>query len=193
MADTITIKDDGKTFESHPEGQYGAVCVDVVDLGQRLKNYPGTPPKLQPTLAIVFHTDERDANGQPIELSAEFSASMNSKAALRGFLESWRGKSYTEEQAKAGIPVHKLEGIGALVSVEHKTSQKGRTYAKIKSIAPLPKAMTAPGRDGYRRAEYWAERKDSYAKEAAQFLRDHGNQNHDDFPPPVDSDDDMPF
>ena len=70
-----------------------------------------------------------------------------------------------------GVPLHKLTGQAALITVEHKTSQKGRTYANVKGITPLPPqmAVAAPSAEGYSRAEYIEERKKAYAQESRTF------------------------
>lgn len=172
MADEINAKDNGGGgFLPHPEGQFGAVCVDTIDLGERLKTW-GNKPKVSPMCALVFMTgEENESTGHLHDVHQEFTVSMFESASLRLFLEAWRGRSYTEEQAKAGVPLHKLVGQAALISVEHKKSAKGRTYAVIKSIMPLPKGMIAPAvnLDGYERAAFWEDRKKGYRDELANF------------------------
>jgi len=56
---------------------------------------------------------------------------MNERSGLRRFLESWRGRSYTPDQAAEGVPLHLLEGLSALLTIEHRRSAKGRAYARI--------------------------------------------------------------
>jgi len=168
MSDNVIARDGGKKFTPHPEGQFAAVCTDVIDLGERVKEFPGTPPKITPTVALVFETGEVNEDGKAHTVAKEFNVSMNEKAALRQFLEAWRGKSYSEAEARAGVPLGKLAGHAALVSVEHRTSAGGRTYATFRTIAPLPKAMAAPELPAYTRADYWAERKAEYAEEVAK-------------------------
>lgn len=194
VADEVHAKDDGAKFEPHPEGQYAAVCADVIALGDKVETFAGQNPRVVRKCALVFQTGILNSEDEPHEVSAEFTISMNMKAGLRLFLESWRGKSYTDEQAQQGVPVHKLAGVFALLSVEHKKSAKGRTYAKIKSVAPMPKGLPAPVAVGYHRADFWAERKKQYAEEVAKFRRETAASSHDDFdPPPEDDDDDLPF
>lgn len=181
MADEVTAKDSGVKFLPHPEGQFVAQCVDVVNLGERVKTFPGTPAKVQPVVALVFQTGELREDGTPFEISAEFTVSMNERAGLRLFLEAWRGKSYTEDEAKAGVPLHKLAGAAALISVEHKQSAQGRTYGKIKGISPLPKQMPKPDFvTAYGRQDYWTEKKAKYAEEVKAFKAD-TEAPHDDF------------
>lgn len=167
MTDQVTARDKSEgSFTPHSEGQFAAVCVDVVDLGQRVEQWPGSPDRIVDKCAIVFGTD---SEGETKDIASEFSLSMHEKAKLRKFLEAWRGKSYTDEQAKQGVPLDKLVRKGALISVEHKTSGKGRKYAVIATIAPLPKQMDAPASDGYERPKFWAERKTQYAEEAKKW------------------------
>lgn len=189
MADPVTARDEGQAFIAHNEGQFAAVCADVVDLGQRVEQYPGKPARVVPKCALVFVTN---TPGETKDVSVEVTVSMGEKATLRKLLEDWRGKSYTPEQAQAGVPLDKLVGHGALISVEHKRSAKGRTYAKIKSLAPLPKEMTAPSVNGYVRPDFWAARKKAYSEEAARFQQTVVARSEEPVQP-VDEDDDLPF
>lgn len=192
MVDRLIVRDEGgdSTFTPHPEGQFAAACVDVIDMGWRVNEWQGEE-KLVYKLALVFVTDtDADTN----TVSMEFTASMGEKANLRHFLESWRGRSYKPEQIAQGIPVDKLAGQGALLSVEHKVSRKGRTYARIRSIAPLPQTMQPPVANGYTRPDFWAERKAEYANEAAIFRARTQPAPLDDEPIPTPGDDDdLPF
>jgi hypothetical protein len=127
MPDTITVKDTGAKFAPHPEGQYAALCVDTIDLGERVESFPGKPPKCSAKCVIAFWTGEENPDtGERLLVHAEFTVSMNERAGLRKFLEDWRGKSYREEEAKSGVPLHKLVGVPALISIEHKTSANNR-------------------------------------------------------------------
>lgn len=191
MADQVTAQNNDKPFPTHVEGQFTARCADIVDLGERVEQYPGKPAKLTRKVALVFLTN---APGEVKEISGEFTLSMGEKAGLRQFLESWRGKSYSAEQAATGVPLDKLEGQPGLISVEHKKSAKGNLYAKIKSIAPLPAGLSAPVLNGYARAEFWQGRKKAYADEAAKHKQTLVASSE--APPPEqydDSEDPLPF
>lgn len=194
MADVITAVSTGTQFAPHPEGGFPMVCVDTINLGERVEQYPGSPAKIVHKCAIVFQSGEVNEEGRLHELSAEYTVSMYETAGLRKLLEAWRGKAYTEEQAKAGVPIHKLVGQAALIQVEHKLSGKGRAYAKISAIMPLPKGMTAPTLPKYERPDFWAERKREYAEGVAK----HRGTQYDDGPGDAREDDDdglgeMPF
>lgn len=192
MADPYVLKNEGGVqFSPHPDGQTPAACVDFLDLGNRVKTFPGSEPKLVYCVALVFASGELNEAGRLHEVSKEFTASMHEKASLRKFLEDWRGKTYTKEEVAQGIPADKLVGKTCLLTVEHKESARGRTYASIRGIAPLPKQIPAPTFTGYVRAPFWEERKKAYATEASQFERDHTPKVH---PYPEMADDfDIPF
>jgi len=75
-------------------------------------------------------------------IGKDYTLSMHSKSSLRKDLKSWRGKDFTDEEAKA-FDITKLLGVGCMLNVLHKTSGEN-TYANISSIATLPKGMKAP-------------------------------------------------
>lgn len=198
MADTITAKGNDSKFKPHPDGQFVAQCVDAIDLGEKVEDYPGTPEKLAHKCALVFRTGEKNPDtGELIDVAQEFTVSMGEKANLRKALESWRGKPYTEQQIEEGVPIHKLAGNWALVTVAQKQSGKGRTYAFIQSIVGVPAMMRdrLPTFPAYERAEFWQTRKDEYAKGAKAFRAKHAAPPSDDFDDSQvqDDADDLPF
>jgi hypothetical protein len=201
MADTLIAKGGTEAkFRPHPEGQYVAQCVDTIDLGNKVESFPGTPDKLAHKIVLVFRTGEvNEQTGEVIDIAREFTLSMNEKANLRKFLEQWRGKPYTAEQAEAGVPLHKLVGNFALITVAHRTSGAGRTYANLTACVGLPKQMSEAAKDmskGYTRADYWQQRKDEYAQgvQAFRSVAAAPPADFDDFPAALeDSEDDLPF
>lgn len=176
-------------------------CVDVIDLGERVEDFPGRPAKIARKGALVFASGERKEDGTLHTVSAEFTLSSHEKASLRLALESWRGRKYSDDELDAGLPLHKLTGQLALVLVEHATSKGGRTFAKPRAITPVPKAMRqfAPDVSDYTRAPYWEDRKAEYAAGVRKFRTDHGGAtaDHDstfaDLPTTGDTGDDLPF
>ena len=188
-------------FTPHPEGQYSLRCVDVINLGEKVTQWGEDPARISPKVVLVFYSSETEADGRKREISSrEFTISMNEKANLRHFLEAWRGRPYTDSEVLAGVPLGKLEGQTALASIAHKKSQKGRTYAVIQSLMPLPKAMPAPLPSDYQRAPYWEERKKEYAKQVQDFKAtvstppmEHNFEDFDQVPPEDDGPDSLPF
>ena len=156
MADSITARADDKPFTIPPEGSYTAICVDIVDMGEQLNEHFG---KWQHKCALIFQIDEKNPDtGRRFEMAERHSVTMGEKANLRKFLGQWRGKMYSDAEAKEGAPLEKLVGVNALVQIGHKASPStGKVYANIISIMPLPKAMPKIAPEKYERAEYWAD------------------------------------
>lgn len=197
MADKKTARDTGGTFELHPADVFAARCVDLIDLGLHPEKFQDQPEVLKDKVALVFLTSHVSEDGKPGELGIEFTCTFGSKANLRKFAETWRGKPYTDEEAKTkGVPLEKFVGVPALLTVVHKTSKKGNQYAAIGGISKLPAAMatSAPEADGYSRSEFWEKKKAEYA---AATLAWTGNQPKGDEPdePAYGGDDvdDLPF
>jgi hypothetical protein len=203
MSDVITAKGSESKFRPHPEGQHIGVCVDVVDLGLKVQDFPGTDPYLAATCALVFRTGERnEETGEYIDIAREFTVSMGDRANLRKFLEQWRGRPYTKDDIDKGVPLHKLDGQPAMLSISHKVSGKNRTYANITACVGVPKQMLASVQtyDDYVRDEYWQSKRKDYAEAAAKFRGDttglSGGDDHawlDDAPPMDDDDASLPF
>lgn len=180
MSDQMLVKDEGgANFAPAPEGSSIGVCVDVINLGEKVEQYQNNPPKVVKKVAIVFQTAEVNPDtGVPFEISVEKTVSFIGSAGLRDFLSRWRGKAYTDAEAAQGIPLHKLEGVNAMLIIEHKTSARGRTYAKIGNIAPAAKGSTKLAPRNYTRGEYWSQRKADYAKGVEAHRKQSGADNN---------------
>lgn len=203
MADKKTVKHEAAP--PHDAGQFVSVCCDVIDLGLNVEQFQGQPPEVKDKTALVFLTVSEDG-GEVRQISQEFTTSMGKKSNMRKVLESWRGKPYTDDEAKKGVPLDKLEGATALITVAHKTSGAGNEYAIIQTIGPLPKAMKelVPGLKDYKRAEFWEKRKVEYrlAVEKHNGTNGHGAKSQggstdfSDYPEAIeggDDDDALPF
>ena len=201
MSDNVTAKSSGVSFTPHPAGQFVAQAVDVIDLGERVddgKSF-GNPPSLQRKCVIMFRTGETNELGKLTDIGQEFTVSMNEKANLRKFLESWRGEKYSESQVMEGVPLHKLTGYFALITTTIETSRQGRKYGKILNAVPVPKAMRSvlPTFPVYEREEYWEKKKEEYAAGARQFKNEQGSAPSNEEPEPEytgdDGDSSLPF
>jgi hypothetical protein len=203
MSDTLVAKGTKSTFTPHPEGQFLAQCVDTIDMGEKVEQYQGQPPKIVHKCVLMFRTGEQNAEGNFIDIGKEFTVSMGDKANLRKALEQWRGKKYTEKDITEGVPLHKLTGQWALITIEHKLSAGGNTYGVINAMVGVPRQMkdNLPTFAKYERPSYYAERKAEYTAEVAKLRpsRPAGgdfnpNADFEDFPGALnDEDDDLPF
>jgi len=139
----------GSDFKPIDAGTYPARCYSMIHIGTVKENFMGEDKMMNkvritwelPTEMKVFNADKGE---QPMAISKEFTLSMHEKSNLRKFLEGWRGKGFTEEEAKS-FDITKLLGIPCMLSVIHKTSKAGKLYAEISSIsAPMKGITVAP-------------------------------------------------
>lgn len=146
----IIATDKGTVRQLIPAGNYIARCYQMVQLGTITDTVMGktvTAAKVRigwelPTELKVF----KEENGeQPLVISMDFTLSMNSKANLRKSLASWRGKDFTEEEAKA-FDITKLLGVPCMLNIIHKpgVADPTKMYEKISSLSPLPKGVECP-------------------------------------------------
>lgn len=123
-------------------GSYIARCVQIIDLGEQMNELAG---KLQRQVMLMFEIpSERvviDGADKPRMMSATYTASLSDKAKLRGVLESWRGKQFTDEEL-ACFDLHNVLNVPCLLSVVEKTSKTGNKYSSIGSISRVMKGVT---------------------------------------------------
>lgn len=136
------VKQTESNFKPMPAGTHLARCYGMVSLGTQLPNSPQFNPSFK--ILLMFETpNELAENGKPLTCFQEFSASLSEKSKLRPALESWRGRPFTKEELD-GFDVANVVGAPCMISIIHKQSAKGSTYAVIAGIAALPKGMTCP-------------------------------------------------
>ena len=143
----IIAENKGSDFVLIPAGNHIARCIGMIEIGtikEETGIYAGKEShKVRVTWETPHEQHDFGKGFQPFTISKEFTLSMNEKATLRKMLESWRGKSFTEDEAKA-FDITKLLKKPCMINVIHKTSGKGSQYADISSIATLPKGLEAP-------------------------------------------------
>lgn len=137
----------GGNYTPLEAGTYPARCYSMVHIGTIQEEFQGEKKIMNkvriswelPTELKEFKQGEGE---KPYSLSKEFTLSLHEKSSLRAFLKSWRGKDFTEEEAKS-FDVTKLLGVTCMLSVGHKES-KGKVYAEINSVSPIIKGFTVP-------------------------------------------------
>jgi hypothetical protein len=179
----------GGDYENHPEGQYRAICMDVVDLGLVENKQFG---KMQHKVAVVFHTEAKMKDGRPFEQWERFTLSLDERARLRSFLQSWRGRAFTEQEL-AGFDLEKLIGVQAYLQIIHNQSN-GKTYANVSTVMLPPRgAAKLEPTAGYERRK---DRKPEVSKtpEPAMAQSVPAGRGYDELPAALqDEDDDLPF
>lgn len=137
----IIASNKGRDIDPVPAGLHPAVCVGLYSVGTHLNPTFATSSK---KLIIAFEfplveplkgKDDDDKEVLlPRMLSRRLTLSMNPKGTLRPLLVSWRGREFTEAEAKA-FDVTKLIGVSATVQVIQK-SEGGRVFSSINNILP---------------------------------------------------------
>jgi len=132
----------GGDFELAPAGVHKARCCKVIDLGSK---HDEKWNKMIHKITIAFELPGSlvEATGEPFIIYAQFTLSMHEKGYLRPFLESWRGKNFTDEQAEEFDIVDVL-GVPATINIIHNDG-----FANVKTIMPLseddcPPAVNEP-------------------------------------------------
>ena len=145
----ITATNSGTNYVPIAAGTYLARCFAMIQIGTIPVEYNGEI-KQQNKVRISWELptelkEFKEGEGEkPLTISKEFTLSMHEKSTLRHFLESWRGKGFTEAEAN-NFDVTKLLGKECMLSVIHKDKKVGTgVYAVILSVSTLPKGMTAP-------------------------------------------------
>lgn len=123
--------------EPHPAGTYAGRCYSMITLGTTLQADFNGKEKPRTVVKIGFEmpTETKD-DGSPKTISKKYTLSMHENANLRKMLEGWRGKKYTEEEAKA-FDITKLLSQPCMLTIVHSEWQ-GRKFANIDSISPVP-------------------------------------------------------
>lgn len=114
-------------------GNFMAVCLDVKDsFGIQRPKYED--PSIIETLDVTRFLFGL-SDGSMVQTS-EMKISAHEKSKLMGYLTSWLGITNG-----VGFDTESVKGKGAMINVVSKISAKGRTYADITSISPVPQGM----------------------------------------------------
>lgn len=149
MAFIATDSGGGGTFKRVPPGAYIGRCYSLIDLGTQLTSGQ-FGEKMQHKIRIgweLFGEDETgapltievDGKMMPMTISKTYTVSLHEKASLRKELAAWRGRDFTEEEAR-GFDVSKLLGAYCMVNVTSSESN-GKTYSNVAGLTPLPGAL----------------------------------------------------
>lgn len=149
MAFVASDNGGGGNFKRVPAGAYIGRCYSLIDLGTQLTTGQ-YGEKLQHKIQIaweLFGEDEQgnqltvDVDGKevPMTIKKSYTVSLHEKAGLRKDLAAWRGRDFTDDEAKA-FDVSKLLGAYCMVNVT--TSEtNGKTYSNVAGLTPLPGAL----------------------------------------------------
>ena len=129
----------GGDFKQAPTGTHIARCIRLTDLGTQHGEYQGQPNVRNQVLVTWELCNEMMEEGKPFIVSHFYTNSLNEKATLRAHLEAWRGRQFTEAEAKK-FDLMNILGKPCMVTVVE--NDKGKS--KVASVSAMPKGMTAP-------------------------------------------------
>lgn len=138
-------------FKQLDPGTYAAVCDSVINLGVQRLEFQGEVNDTEqvylrfevPSERLTYIDKEGHEQNKPMVISVTLTNSLHEKARLRHYLESWRGQGFTAAELEQ-FDLTNILGKPCLLTVVHKTSGNGKTYANIASISKLMKGMDTP-------------------------------------------------
>ena len=139
----------GGNFKRVPSGAHIGRCYSLIDLGTQVTDGQ-YGLKEQHKIRIgweLFGEDEQgapltvdvDGKEKPMTISKSYTVSLHEKSNLRKELAAWRGKDFTDDEAKA-FDVSKLVGAYCMVNVTT-SENNGKTYSNVAGLTPLPSAL----------------------------------------------------
>jgi len=141
----------GGDFKRVPQGVFVARCFQLIDMGTQTQ-IGQFGAKTAHKISVGWEIFGEDDNGEPLTVNVDgknmpltikksYTMSLHEKANLRKDLEAWRGRAFSEEEAK-GFDISKLLGAYCMVNVT--TSENGgKTYSNVAGLTPLPSALKA--------------------------------------------------
>lgn len=133
----IIAKSNKGEFTPAPEGLWGAVCCDVVDLGMQESQW-GESHRVE----IRWQLEDDDPKSdKPYMVFRRFRLSLHEKSTLRPLLEAWRGRKFSAEELE-GFDLEKLIGVNCQVQVVHNIKAGGETYANVQAVVKAAKGST---------------------------------------------------
>jgi hypothetical protein len=134
----LVAKDNGGGYDPVEAGVYHAICYGVIDLGTQFSQiYNNETRKVLLQWELPTERIEIKGENLPRAISRQFTLSLNKKATLRQFLESWRGRAFSDTELQ-GFDLKNLIGVNCQLNIIH-SNRNGKTYADVSTATPLLK------------------------------------------------------
>ncbi len=138
---------ESKPKEIVPSGNHVATCYQVIDLGTVEGQWEGQPNfkrkiRLSFELPNELRVFSEEKGKQPLVKHRDFTFSMHENSVLRPFIQSWLGKTMSDDEARK-FDFSSLCGMSGLLNIIH-ANKDGKTYANISTMTPLISGMSAP-------------------------------------------------
>ena len=138
-------------FEVTPSGMHLARCYRIVDVGTQKSEYKGQVKFLHKIMIgwEILSTDEqgqpvRMKDGRPFAMFKNYTMSWSEKATLRGDLQSWRGKPFTQEELRR-FDLKTVLGAYCMLNVIERAGNDGKMYVNVAGVSPVPAMIKQAG------------------------------------------------
>lgn len=136
-------------FKRVPTGVFIGRCYALIDLGTQFQDgqYGAKNQHKMQIRWELFGEDEAgapltvdvDGKQMPMTIAKKYTVSLHEKSSLRRDLSSWRGRDFTDDEAKC-FDVSNLLGAYCMINVTL-TETNGKTYSNVAGITPIPGAL----------------------------------------------------
>lgn len=144
------VEDKGN-FEATPSGMHLARCYRIIDLGTQKSEYMGQVKYLHKImLGWEIHGTNDDGtplkmrDGRPFAIFKNYTLSWSEKATLRGDLQSWRGKPFTQEEMRR-FDLKTVLNAWCMLNVIERAGQDGKMYVNVSGVTPVPAMIKKNG------------------------------------------------
>lgn len=145
------IVESGGNFERCPVGAHLARCYRIVDLGTQKSEYMGEVKHLH-KIMLGWEVHGVDDNGKPLTmrdgrpfaLFKNYTLSWSEKANLRLDLQSWRGKSFDQEEMRK-FDLKTVLGAWCMLNVIERPGTNGNIYSNVNGVTPVPAIIKQSG------------------------------------------------
>ena len=148
---SFIVEDRGGNFERCPAGMHLGRCYRIIDLGTQKSEYMGQVKYLHKIMLgwEIHGTDDagkpiKMKDGRPFAIFKNYTLSWSEKANLRLDLQSWRGKSFTQDEMRK-FDLKNVLGAWCMLNVIERAGQNGNTYANVDGITPVPSIIKQNG------------------------------------------------
>lgn len=148
MAIKLKKQESSAKRELVPSGTHAARIVRIIEIGRTSYMYLGEEKHKHaveitfelPTELRVFNEEKGE---QPMVVSLEYNLSRYEKAKLMIHLGALENKVFSEDEM-LDLDVASYIGRACMVTIVHKVSAKGNTYANVQGVSSVPKGLEVP-------------------------------------------------
>jgi hypothetical protein len=83
-------------------------------------------------------------DGRPFAIFKNYTLSWSEKATLRGDLQSWRGKPFTQEEMRR-FDLKTVLNAWCMLNVIERAGQDGKMYVNVSGVTPVPSMIKKNG------------------------------------------------